>query len=105
MSFKDTVAADIENVFLNSEEFAETHIIEGTAVKCVFNSDTQDKIKDGRILGQIEADVVIYGKASDMPRQRGPESIVNVDGKEMTVVKWGENAGLVELALRQTCMM
>lgn len=105
MGFKDQVAADIQNVFINEEEFATTHIIEGTAVKCVLNTDTEDKIKDGRILGQIEADVTLFGCTSDLPRERGPESILNVDGKEMIVIKWAESMGMTEIALRCNAMM
>lgn len=105
MSFKDQLANDIEKVFLNDEDFAEEHEIEGTLVTCVLNSDTADKIKDGRILGQIEADAVIFGKASDFPKQRGPESIINVDGREMIVVKWAVSMGMAEIALRQNCTM
>lgn len=105
MSFKSQIEADITSVFLNGNEFAETHMIEGTAVVCVLNSDTADKIKDGRILGNIEADMIIFGKTSDLPRQRGPESIINVDGREMVVIKWGESEGVTEIALRGSVMM
>ncbi len=105
MSFKSMIANDIDKVFLNDEDFAEEHTVEGATIKCVGNSDASDKIKDGRILGQIEADVILFGAASDLPRERGPESLINVDGKELIVIKWAESMGLVEIALRQNRQM
>ena len=105
MSFKSQVADDIERVFFNLDDFAETHTVEGTSISCVVSTDVQDRIKNGRILGNIEADTVLYAKTEDVPRYRSPESIINVDGKEMIVVKWTESMGVTVIALRQNCMM
>ena len=101
MSLKDQFMADIENVFLNGDEFAEDHVIEGKTVRCVVNNDSLIPIKEGHILGQVEADLIVYGKTEDFPRSRGPESLLNVDGRELIVVKWGEAIGLTEIALKQ----
>lgn len=105
MSLKDQIAADINRVFLNKDEFADDHMIEGATVTCVVNEDTTNKIKEGRILGLIEADMVIFGKTADLPADRGPESIINVDGREMIVIKWAESMGMSEVALRQNRTM
>ena len=105
MSLKDQVAADLDRVFLNADDFAETHLIEGTSVICVVNEDTVNQIKEGRIVGHVEADMIIFGKTAQLPPERGPESIINVDGKEMIVVKWAGSMGLTEIALRQNLTM
>ncbi|MCQ2439311.1 MAG: hypothetical protein MJ074_06085 [Oscillospiraceae bacterium] len=105
MSLKDQIAADIGRVFMNKAEFADDHMIEGEVVTCVVNEDTTNKIKEGRILGLIEADMVIFGATADMPADRGPESILNVDGREMIVIKWAESMGMSEVALRQNRTM
>ncbi len=105
MSFKQQVQSDIEGVFINFDDFADSHTIEGTAVMCVVVDNDQAKVKDGRILGMIDADTLIYGKAEDFPTARGPESILNVDGKEMIVMKWAEDMGVVEIALQQSRTM
>lgn len=39
MTFKDVVAADIEKVFLNTDEFAESHRIDGEDITCVLDED------------------------------------------------------------------
>ena len=62
-------------------------------------------VKDGRIVGHVEADMIIFGKTEKLPAERGPESIINVDGKEMIVVKWAGSMGLTEIALRQNVTM
>lgn len=105
MSLKDQIAADLDRVFLNVDDFADEHLIEGKSVTCVVNEDTVNKIKDGRIVGHVEADMIIFGKTEKLPAERGPESIINVDGKEMIVVKWAGSMGLTEIALRQNVTM
>lgn len=105
MSLKDQIAKDIDKVFLNLDDFADSHVIEGEDITCVISTDAQNKIVNGRILGQIEADTFLYAKTEKAPRYRSPESIINVDGKEMVVVKWAESMGMVVIALRQNCMM
>ncbi len=105
MSLKDQIAADRDRVFLNEDDFAEEHLIEGESVTCVVNEDTVNKIKEGRIVGHVEADMIIFGKTELLPPDRGPESIINVDGKEMIVVKWAGAMGMTEIALRQNRTM
>lgn len=105
MSLKEQAAADLGRVFLNPGDFAEEHLIEGVSVLCVVNEDTENKMKNGRIVGHVEADMVIFGKTEALPPERGPGSIINVDGKEMIVVKWAGSMGLTEIALRQNITM
>ena len=38
-SFKDCVAADIHGVFLNTQEFADTHTIDGRKMDAVVDDD------------------------------------------------------------------
>lgn len=102
MSLKDQIAADLDRVFLNEAEFAEVHLIEGASVTCVINEDTVNKVKNGRIIGQVEADMIIFGKTELLPPDRGPDSFLNIDGKEMMVVKWAGAMGMTEIALRQS---
>lgn len=105
MSFKAQIQDDIERVFINLDDFAESHTIEGTTVMCVVDDNAQARVKQGRILGMVEADVILFGKAEDFPYTRGPEELMNVDGKEMIVVKWAEAMGVVEIALEQNRTM
>lgn len=99
-SFKEQVAADLD-VFLNLSEFAEQHRIEGRTISVVVDDDQMVKMKNGQILGMVEADVLLYGKSSDFTREPSPGSMFNLDGKELMVVASGSDMGLTEVALKQ----
>ena len=61
MSFKDQIKQDLSDIFLNLDEFADLHRIEGKEVPVVIDSDIMaklSKIGDNRIHGMDEADMV-----------------------------------------------
>ena len=101
MSFKDDILEELDSVFLNLDEFAEEHRIEGSVIPVVMNNDQLEVLKEGQILGLVEADAVIFAKTEDLPANLDPGRLINVDGHEMIVVKSGRNMGLTEVALRQ----
>lgn len=101
MSFKDQIQRDLDTVFLNLDEFAELHRVEGVQIAVVVIKDELDKLKKGQILGLVEADMLLMGKKADFPDDLEPGRLLNVDGREMIVADSGENMGLVEVALRQ----
>ncbi len=105
MGLKDQIANDLDSVFLNLNDFAEEREIEGATVTCIVNEDSLAKVKQGRILGLVECDMMIFGKTTDLPPQKGPESIINVDGRECIVVAWANTMGMAEIALRQNRTM
>lgn len=107
MSFKDQIKQDLSDIFLNLDEFADLHRIEGKEVPVVINSDIMaklSKIGDNRIHGMDEADMVIMGKASDLPENLDPGRLLNLDGREVIVVTTTSEMGLVQIAVRQNRM-
>ena len=103
MSFKDQIKQDLSDIFLNLDEFADLHRIEGK----VIDSDIMaklSKIGDNRIHGMDEADMVIMGKASDLPENLDPGRLLNLDGREVIVVTTTSEMGLVQIAVRQNRM-
>lgn len=101
MTFKERIQQDLDTVFLNLDEFGETHRIEGKEISVVMNNDEMNALKKGQILGLVEADVVIFTKVEDLPRDLDPGRLLNVDGRELIVVKAYRHMGLAEVALRQ----
>lgn len=101
MSFKEQALRDLETVFLNTEEFAEMHRVEGSQIAVVMDNNRLENTKQGQILGLVEADVLIFGKETDFPKNLNPGRLLNVDGKEMLVVDSGKDMGMVEIALCQ----
>lgn len=107
MSFKDQIKQDLSDIFLNLDEFADLHRIEGKEVPVVIDSDIMaklSKIGDNRIHGMDEADMVIMGKASDLPENLNPGRLLNLDGREVIVVTTTSEMGLVQIAVRQNRM-
>lgn len=107
MSFKDQIKQDLSDIFLNLDEFADIHRIEGKEVPVVIDSDIMaklSKIGDNRIHGMDEADMVIMGKASDLPENLDPGRLLNLDGREVIVVTTTSEMGLVQIAVRQNRM-
>lgn len=95
------------DIFLNLDEFADLHRIEGKEVPVVIDSDIMaklSKIGDNRIHGMDEADMVIMGKASDLPENLDPGRLLNLDGREVIVVTTTSEMGLVQIAVRQNRM-
>lgn len=107
MSLKDQIKQDLSDIFLNLDEFADLHRIEGKEVPVVIDSDIMaklSKIGDNRIHGMDEADMVIMGKASDLPENLDPGRLLNLDGREVIVVTTTSEMGLVQIAVRQNRM-
>jgi hypothetical protein len=107
VSFKDQIKQDLSDIFLNLDEFADLHRIEGKEVPVVIDSDIMaklSKISDNRIHGMDEADMVIMGKASDLPENLDPGRLLNLDGREVIVVTTTSEMGLVQIAVRQNRM-
>lgn len=107
MSFKDQIKQDLSDIFLNLDEFADLHRIEGKEVPVVIDSDIMaklSKIGDNRIHGMDKADMIIMGKASDLPENLDPGRLLNLDGREVIVVTTTSEMGLVQIAVRQNRM-
>lgn len=107
MSFKDQIKQDLSDIFLNLDEFADLHRIEEKEVPVVIDSDIMaklSKIGDNRIHGMDEADMVIMGKASDLPENLDPGRLLNLDGREVIIVTTTSEMGLVQIAVRQNRM-
>lgn len=101
MTFKEQIQQDLNMVFLNLDEFAELRRVEGKQIPVVVDNDQLVKLKQGQILGLVEADMLFMGKQEDFPADMEPGRLLNVDGREMIVTNSGTDMGLIEVALRQ----
>ena len=99
--FQDMVDSDIDLVFLNLDEFAQMHHVEGNRIPVVLDDDELNSLKQGQMLGIVEADLLMMGRVSDFPRNMNPGRLINVDGREMIVVDAKRDMGLIEAALKQ----
>lgn len=100
MSFKDDIINDINNVFLNLEDFGEEHIIDGKTVICMFDDDAL-KIRSGSSeLSVSESTLLLFAKVSDLPRKVVGDDLL-IDGRIYVVDDWKVNLGIAEVALHQ----
>jgi hypothetical protein len=82
MDFKDALAADIDNVFFDSNEFAENVIIDGKSVPIILDDDALQGMSEIYAQGLAKGEQFIFVKEKDMFRlpQAGEE--LTKDGKQ-----------------------
>lgn len=99
--FKDQVQKDIFGVFLNLDEFAETHRIAGKKISCVFDDDALKERQGGEELSIANSSVMLYAKTAELGKRKQPGNTINIDGKEYIIDDWAEDMGLSTLSLHQ----
>lgn len=109
MTFKEQVAADIDNVFLNFDEFGEYHDVEGKQVLMIIDNDKLAELKmsqkeKSQILELVEADLLLYARTADLPKSLEPGNLINFDGKVMIIRYSNAAMGITELAIAQNKM-
>lgn len=102
-NFKDLVAADISAVFLNGQEFADTHTIDGKPMTVVVDENElleRDKSKMG-----IQVDGTYQGPPADLCGQGGIRPApahgkqLDFDGRLFRVADCTEEAGMLAITL------
>ena len=101
MSFKDQIAADLNAIFLNTEEFAEIHNVEYKAISCVLDMD-DSKIGGGKVLGVSEPQIRLFAKIGDLPPRKNPGNNLNIDGYDYMIDSWAEDMGMATVTLKTT---
>ena len=83
-TFKEIIASDVKNVFLNVDEFSETHSVNGVDMAVQIDSNEQierEKRMNQHMDGIYKTEKLIYVAAADfgpMPKQG---SILRLDGQ------------------------
>lgn len=92
------LAAD-RDVFLNVDEFGETHTVEGKSIGAVLDDEIFDESKHGEAIGLSAADMALYARVEDLPPRRASGEALNVDGRECTIVSWRVDYGMATVYL------
>lgn len=104
-AFKDMVAADIGNVFLNLDEFGEWHDLDGRQCVCVIANDATDDrsaaLKGGkRTPDGLHGDfLTVCVRTSDLERVPKMGNLFRVDGRRYTVDQCNEAMGMLTIVL------
>ena len=106
MKFKEYVANDIANTFVNDDEFAVYAKINGVVVKVVEDSNQLEyRIKEnygGLIIGDVlffisEEEYAMIPRVSPIPNTN---QAINYNGKPATIVDVGHYDGMYEIILQ-----
>ena len=115
MSFKDDVKTDLNEVFFDTEEFADVHAIDGIAVVAVVHEYSEKESADSSRTSNTklnkkehaidEVYVHIHIKTSDYREKLGAvgrarlsaNAMINVDGKNLFVKEYSENGGVIDI--------
>lgn len=90
--FRDAVQKDIDNVFLNADEFAETHQLDGERVVCVVSSDVDDGATPE---GVFTNTMTVYVKTSLLSRKPVEGELWNIDGELHFVRRVSDEMGML----------
>ena len=102
MGFKDMVAVDRLNTFLNQDFFGETFRVEGKSIPIVLDNDELKHRQGGQDLAVAESGTLFYARAEDLPPRRAPGSNLNINGRECIIDDWQEDMGMATIILRET---
>lgn len=97
-AFKDIVNSDLD-IFLNTDEFAEEHKIDGVLTKIVIDAEGLAENQKGTRMAISESSLKFFAKTSDLGKIRLPGQKISFDNKLYVVDAWDENMGLTSVFL------
>lgn len=103
MTFKELLAQDIHNVFLNLDEFAEEHQVNGRPMPVQLDENElleRDKSRmGGHQDGLYKTRRLIFVAASDFGARPAIGSLLNLDGHQYKVTDCKDEAGMYSIEL------
>lgn len=102
MSFREQVASDNELVFMNADEFAEEHDLNGTICKAVVQGELtgERKFRAGAVYDDVyAADVVVHVKRDYLPEVPVRDEIFFLDGRTFMVENCTDDMGILTIGL------
>ena len=100
--FKDIIRADIDNVFMNPDEFATLHTVNGKKmVVTIDNNELIERAKKAKsnMDGIYVKSTLIYVKAKDFGQLPAVGSALNLDGKIFKATDATNEDGLYSIHL------
>ena len=103
MDFKDCIAADLHGVFLNENEFAELHTVDGKPMRVLIDDDAlleRDAARGGvHTDGLYQPRRLLYLSRADYGGRPAPGKALNLDGRVWRVAEASEAAGMLTIEL------
>ena len=102
-NFKDQVAADIAAAFLNEDEFADMHTVDGRQILCVITSSNNDQYAANADEGLWISTKTLSAKTSELAAlPKGmPQAnrVLRIDGKAYRVLSVSDAMGITRITM------
>ena len=106
MTFKEQIAADTKNVFMNALEFSEEHIIDGRNMLCIVDNNelmarrVKYKFRSKFYVDQVGIkDMLIYVRAEDFGALPAIGRTIIFDGKQYIICDAVNESGIYSINL------
>lgn len=102
MGFKDVIKADVHNVFLNTEEFSDMHVINGNEMAVQIDSNEQierEKRANQNMDGIYKNQKLIFVAASDFGSLPKQGSLLTMDKRTYRVADAIDEDGIYSITL------
>lgn len=103
-SFKDLLSEDVNNVFINKDEFAEEHIIGGIKMTIVVDEAeiferSKKQVEKGRIEGVYKRQIMFYVAKKTFGKMPAIGSVLTVDGMNYRVMDAVDESGIYSITV------
>lgn len=103
-SFKECIAADVHNVFLNCEEFSEVHTINGKKMAAQVDENEllerdKSKLLGTKMDGLYKSRRLIFVAQKDFGPRPAVMAVLNLDGRTYRVKDCTGEAGMLAIEL------
>ncbi len=102
-SFKELMQEDVSNVFMNNEEFANVHLVNGKRMDVIFDSleqmEREQRVTDIKEEGLYRKHMLIYVKKSQYGPLPAPGNVLTLDRTRYTVTDAVNEDGLYSISL------
>ena len=105
-AFKEMVTEDMDDVFLNPEEFADEHDLNGALCNCIVESPTtEERFEKGKDYDGQDAmhglTAIIHVKKSDIEEMPSEGQSFSLDGSYSLVDSCTEHMGMLTIKLKE----
>lgn len=99
-NFKDAVQKDVKAVFINMDEFADIHVLNGVETLCVVDTDITSATNENdnnNVVGVFLNACKIYVAESDIETRPVEGELLDLDGETYIVRKVSRESGILEI--------
>lgn len=103
-SFKELITDDVQNVFMNKEEFGEIHTVGDREMTIIVDEPeiferSKKQVENGRIDGIFKRQIMFYVAKRDFGKMPGIGSVMKIDGISYRVTDVVDESGIYSITV------